>query len=332
MKLRNLIIFFLLPFSLFAEEKFDYKPKLHGVFRGRYELETADGVSRFQVRNARLSVSGNVAPIIDYYVQFDACEKGKMRFLDAWGRLAFTKEFNVQVGQFRKPFGVDAFRGPAAQYFANRSFIAKQVGNIRGVGVKLTYNPASIPWTFEGGVFNTGAIENQEAYTKGVSYSARVFYKIGNVRLEGGWQTLEPEIARINMASGAMQWNYDRWHVELEYMYKHYMHLSHPDCHAYNSLVAYKIPVKVGVFNHASFLARFDGMTDHSNGTTAEGDALSVTDPARNRLSVGGTLTYKYKIIHADIRLNYEKYFYHSGYAPTEGNRDKIVAELVVKF
>ena len=71
MRLRQLLLMLLIPFASFAEG-IDYMPQIHGTFRGKYEMETEDGVSRFQVRNARLSVSGNILPVIDYYIQFDA--------------------------------------------------------------------------------------------------------------------------------------------------------------------------------------------------------------------------------------------------------------------
>ena len=332
MRIYQLLALLLIPFTVVAEEKVNYMPQIHGVFRGKYEMETEESVSRFQVRNARLSVSGELAPIIDYFIQFDACEKGKMRFLDAWCRMDLSNEFKIQVGQFRKPFGVDAFRNPANQYFANRSFLAKQVGNVRGDGLKLVYQSNKSPLIVEGGVFNAKTVDDQEGFTGGLSFAARALYTLNNTTFVVGWQTMKPEVARLNMIDAAIQWDYERWHVEAEYMAKHYRHLSHPTCHAYNAFAVYKMPAKIGVFNQVSFLGRFDGMTDHSNGIGNDDDFLPVTDVARNRATVGSTFTYKYKDIHADIRLNYEKYFYHSDYTPTEGNRDKIVAELVVKF
>lgn len=335
MRLRQLLLMLLMlliPFASFAEG-IDYMPQIHGTFRGKYEMETEDGVSRFQVRNARLSVSGNILPVIDYYIQFDACEKGKMRFLDAWCRMKLSESFKIQAGQFRKPFGVDAFRAPADQFFANRSFIAKQVGNVRGVGLKLVYLHKSLPLTLEGGVFNTKAVDDQESFKSGVSLAFRGMYKLGNMTFVGGWQTMKPSVTRIELYDATVNWTYDRWFIEGEYMYKHYSDMPNPNCHAYNAQVQYKMPVKLGVFNQASFQARFDGMTDHSNGIDTDGEGyLAVSDVARNRATVGTTITYKYKSVHADIRLNYEKYFYHSDFTPTEGNRDKVVAELVVRF
>ena len=44
----------------------DYLPEIHGTIRGKYEFQTETNESRFEVRNARFSVSGNVHPIVAY--------------------------------------------------------------------------------------------------------------------------------------------------------------------------------------------------------------------------------------------------------------------------
>lgn len=36
----------------------DYLPEIHGTIRGKYEYQTETSESRFEVRNARFSVSG----------------------------------------------------------------------------------------------------------------------------------------------------------------------------------------------------------------------------------------------------------------------------------
>lgn len=63
----------------------------------------------------------------------------------------------------RVPFTIDAHRSPHLQYFANRSFIAKQVGNVRDVGASAswTFNDR-MPITLEGGIFNGSGLTNQK--------------------------------------------------------------------------------------------------------------------------------------------------------------------------
>ena len=53
----------------------EYLPEVHGTIRGKYELQTTNGMQRFQVRNARVSLDGKVLPVIFHpyykYVSFD---------------------------------------------------------------------------------------------------------------------------------------------------------------------------------------------------------------------------------------------------------------------
>ena len=61
-----------------TSEKFSYMPQIHGVVRARWENDLDAGLSRFQLRNTRLTVSGNIAPSIDYFLQADLCDRGSM--------------------------------------------------------------------------------------------------------------------------------------------------------------------------------------------------------------------------------------------------------------
>ena len=42
------------------EFRAQYMPKLHGILRGKYEYQPEEDASRFEVRNARLSVNGKM--------------------------------------------------------------------------------------------------------------------------------------------------------------------------------------------------------------------------------------------------------------------------------
>lgn len=126
--------------SVLAQEKAsDYLPELHGTIRSKYEYQPDLEAGRFEVRNARFSLSGKVTPYVAYKAEIDLCDEGTIKMLDAYTRLTPWKSFQMTLGQMRVPFTIDAHRSPHQQYFANRSFIAKQVGNVRDVGVTLGY-------------------------------------------------------------------------------------------------------------------------------------------------------------------------------------------------
>lgn len=94
----------------------------------------------------------------------------------------------------------------------------------------------------------------------------------------------------------------------------------------------YFMPVKMGVFNQLSFHGRFDGMTDNSSGERNSAGFLEIDDNARNRVTIGATLSYILPNVKTDVRINYENYFYRDGIVAPAGDRDKILVELVVRF
>ena len=118
------------------------KLEIHGIVRGKYEYQPEMDASRFEVRNARLSAEGQLTGRAAYKVEIDLCDESAIKMKDAWVRLLPTSNLSVTIGQQRMPFSIDAHRNPSAQFFANRSFIAKQVGDMRDVGMQMAYRIA----------------------------------------------------------------------------------------------------------------------------------------------------------------------------------------------
>ena len=85
-------------------ESKDYLPEIHGTIRGKYEYQTTMGAGRFEVRNARVSVTGNVLPIVAYKAEIDLSDEGSIKMLDAYARLFPAKGLTVTAGQMRVPF------------------------------------------------------------------------------------------------------------------------------------------------------------------------------------------------------------------------------------
>lgn len=313
--------------------KTNYIPQIHGVVRGRFEASTQHSDYRFQVRNARLTVGGYIAPFAEYFIQTDFCDRGSIKILDAWARIWATKELGFQAGQFRMPFGVDPFRAPANYIFANRSFMGRQMCNVRAVGAKVMWQPSDLPVTLEAGAFNPGTIADHTPWHNTLTYAAKLTARWHNVTFATGFQSVKPDSVRANLADAAVTWAAGRWTVEGEYMYKHYTRDRHKPAHAYNFFADYSMPIKTALFNRLSFQGRFDGITAHSSAVRNADGHLVTNDAPRNRLTLGSTISYvRSRNIHLDLRLDYEKYFYHNGFTPTVDNGDKIVAEIVLRF
>ncbi len=340
----------------------EYKPSIHGTIRGKFERQFSSSdnhdeeaastdAQRFEVRNARISVDGLLNERVSYKAEIDLCDEGTIKMLDAYGRVKLTPRLDVQIGQYRVPFTIDAHRSPHQQYFANRSFIAKQVGSIRDVGLSATYtvarNEAGWGNIVQGGLFNGSGLTGQKDYwASSINFSLKEQLLMPQGWLiEASMQKVRPDGVTIMMYDGALQWHNQNWICEAEYVYKNYAHGAFDGVNAMDAFVCYDQwlkgrPADDKLLQKVSYLARFDYMGDNSDGfhyldsskSSAPDAVLRINDSARKRLTAGVTLSFGQKAFTADLRLNYEKYFYDEGAKIKTSEHDKVVAELMVRF
>lgn len=323
------------------EQKVNYMPEIHGTVRAKFEYQPDMGASRFQVRNARFSLNGKVAPIVSYKAEIDFSDEGSIKMLDAYGRITPISNFNFTIGQMRVPFTIDAHRGPHQQYFANRSFIAKQVGNVRDVGATVGYTvTGNCPLTLEAGIFNGSGLTNQKNFwTKQVNFSVKAQINLPqgfNVTLST--QKVKPESTTIMMYDAGAFFHAKGWHIEAEYLFKHYSNNAFDNVHAVDAFISYDLKLRSKLLKKISFLGRYDYMGDHSDGkgydadgNELEGGNLIINDYKRHRATGGVTLSLT-KPFTSDIRINYEKYFYDSDATIKTSEGDKLVIEYMIRF
>lgn len=314
--------------------KSEFMPEIHGTIRAKYEYEPLINKGRFEIRNARLSVEGKIIPIVRYKAEIDLSDEGAIKMLDAYVRLQPDDRLKFTFGQMRVPFSIDAHRSPHLQYFANRSFIAKQVGNVRDVGAAAAWTfGGEAPVTLEGGIFNGSGLTNQKNFwTSNYNFSLKsqiCLWRQFNIVMS--CQKAGAVDVNTYMYDGGVYWENSRWHIEAEYLRKHYAHNAFTPVNAVDAFAAYRLPFRKSSMA-LSFLSRYDYMSDHSNGTKDENGLLEVNDPERHRLTGGVTLSLGKKSLQADIRLNYEQYFYNSGVVPSISEQNKIILEFVAHF
>lgn len=316
------------------ESNYNFVPEIHGTIRAKYEYEPPINKGRFEVRNARVSLEGKVIPIVRYKAEIDLSDEGAIKMLDAYIRLQPKDQIKFTFGQMRVPFSIDAHRSPHLQYFANRSFIAKQVGNVRDVGIAAAWNLGTdVPVTLEGGIFNGSGLTNQKHFwTSDYNFSFKsqiCLWRQFNIVLS--CQKAKAVDVNTFMYDAGAYWENSRWHIEAEYLRKYYAHGKFSPVNAVDVFGAYRLPL--GVNNMAlSFLGRYDYMSDHSNGSKDENGHLKIDDPERHRLTGGLTLSLGKGTLQADIRLNYEQYFYNKDVKPLISEQNKIVLEFVTHF
>lgn len=312
----------------------DYTPKIHGTVRTKFEYQPEIEKERFEVRNARVSIDGAISRQISYKAEIDLSDEGQIKMLDAFARFKPTTAAALTLGQMRVPFTIDAHRSPHQQWFANRSFIAKQVGNVRDVGLagRYDFNSLLLPLTIEAGIFNGSGLTNQKDYwTNNLNYSAKLQLHLpAKVNVVLSTQTIKPQDVRIYMWNAGANVEIGNLKFEGEYLFKHYKNDAFKNVNALNTMVCYDIMLPK-IFHKISILGRYDMMTDHSNGKCNNEGKLIIDDAARKRVTGGVTLSLA-KPFCADLRLNYENYFYKKEAVKKISEQSKIVVELMVRF
>lgn len=285
------------------------------------------------MRNARVSLTGNILPIVAYKAEIDLSDEGQIKMLDAYARVFPAKGLTVTAGQMRVPFTIDAHRSPHEQYFANRSFIAKQVGNVRDVGVTLGYQlPVSLPVTLEGGLYNGTGLTNQKVWHKEVNYSAKAV-----VLPADGWnltlsvQGIKPEEVWMRSYDFGAYYEAGRFHIEGEYLYKQYSDNAFQNVHSVDAFINYDLPLKKfpedvlpGPLRHDD---RPERRPDLRRGHRCPDRHRLQAPPSDGRHHLQSQQGFR-----TDLRLNYEKYFYPAGSIAKESEQDKVVLELMVRF
>lgn len=350
-KVKISIITFLLCLCDTASAQTNYLPQIHGILRGKYEYQPDLDASRFEVRNARLSVDGNLPFRSSYKLEVDLCDESAIKMKDAWVRVNPVNTLRITLGQQRMPFSIDAHRNPSAQYFANRSFIAKQVGDMRDVGAAVGYDVVNADkrkvLSLDAGIYNGSNLDNQKtAWFSSPAYSARIqYFPVKGVALIPSIQhqlIAGREASYTSLDFGAY-YEKNGLHLETEYLRKFYAKDAFEDCNAIDAMAIYKQNLKseTSYIQSISYLLRYDYMDNHSDGkkgwtslapSQGEEKRLVQSDAQRHRLTAGLTFSVRNPYFPTDIRLNYEKYWYPNGGMPKESEQDKLVAELMIKF
>ena len=315
------------------KKKSIYIPKFGGNLRARYEYLTRQEVGAFKVRNLRLSAEGYVAPIMSYRVEVDFADWGKIALIDGFFKVNPVKSLNLSLGQQRMPFGLAAHRRPCQQYFVSRNFPAKHTATIRDVGFVAGYTIPKFPLLIQASVFNcSGTGETKNYFTGTYGFSTRLSAPFARYWFAtASTARMAKNDARFQLWDAGAYFDNGLWHVEAEYSRKNYVHDTFKGVNAYDIFVYRNFPIEKHKIAGVSGAVRYDYMSDHSSGLRNDLGQLAVDDPARHRLTFGATLSLM-SIFQADIRLNYEKYFFKKNIIPTTADDDRLVLEVIASF
>lgn len=302
-----------------------------GVIKTKLETSTDEGFVRFDVRNSRLGLRGEIGEYVGYRIQVDLSNEGVFQPLDLFGTLKPAKGVSINFGQTSIPFDNPYIITPAEMMFANRAFVGKYfTQGSRDIGIVLKYSlpTKSFPVEAELGMFNGGKINNPQ-WTDTPSYAARLIVgKMDGFRTTAKIYQYNGNMVEMLLWGADVHYANDRLRVEAEVMSRT-AHTTSRDLFGTYIQGAYTFDLRKGqMFHNMSPALRWDAI-----GYDVASTGLDV-----NRLTVGINFGLDMKPFDSLLRINYEQYFMgDEGFAEFE-NRDphvsdnKVTLELLLRF
>lgn len=353
-----------------TETPVSYVPKIDGAIKAKMEIDLNRGEYRFNVRNSRFGVRGNVSRNMSYRLQVDFSNEGKVSILDSY--VAYKIHgFEAIIGQQQYHFSTDLDRGPSTNMFANRSFLAKYLTSYYGsevsdgkavdfvrtlgsrdLGAMFTYSfRAGVPMKVYAGLFN-GAGSNNPEWGKKVNVIGRleaggeeglraaVAYYDGfaplhmKVKEENGELKSEEFEQKMRMVGAELRYVKGGFFVEGEYA-RRYLGVGAAREVMTTALIHgyYKIDLPENSFaDHLAPILRWDvgNDVDYLNTDARRREVFDA-----NRITVGLNVGFGEKLIRSEIRFNYEKYLPSrkpSDFARNKLLHDKFTIEVVAAF
>lgn len=153
-KLRYLIVIISLLSCTFFNQIYSqsnsFSPTIKPQVWGQIHYSTSDEESTMFIKRARIGAKGDIYEDIKYAFLFEAANSPYL--LQAWIDYNFSSTINLRVGQYKYPFGIEAYPSATTWKFINPSFITDNItktlgnsgGSFRDIGIQLNggYNLA----------------------------------------------------------------------------------------------------------------------------------------------------------------------------------------------
>ncbi|MDR2036991.1 MAG: hypothetical protein LBQ60_03615 [Bacteroidales bacterium] len=349
------------------DTEISYIPEIYGAVKAKFETSTYNGYHRFNVRNSRIGVRGLVSPYMQYRIQIDFNNEGKISILDSYASFLFGN-FDLSIGQQQYKFSTDLDRGPSSNMFANRSFLSKYltsyfgqdladgvpvdyVGSIgsRDIGVLSRYRFSGFPVLLVLGVFNGSGSNNPEwsdhismvyrveiGHSKGLKGAVSHYNgatPVSNHVVEtGGTYAVEEFKQNLWMWGGELHYVGDDFRIEAEYAQRRLkdeeLHiLTAAHVHGY-----YQFHIQNSAIDYIAPIARWD-IGDGIEFINQNSNAIERV--STQRATIGVNLGFIQRLVGSELRFNYEKYFFR--HTPSDHGKnllfqDKFTVEIVATF
>lgn len=308
--------------------------KFDGTIKTKLEASTINGLLRFNVRNSRIGLKGDIGDYVSYRIQVELSNEGNFSPLDLFGTIKPLKGLKINFGQTSIPFDNDYIVTPGLIMFSNRAFVGKFFSpGSRDLGIVVEYTtiPFNLfPITGEASLFNGGKMNNPQ-WTDQPSYAARLtfgskegfktsykIYQYNNIN----------DTLSMFLLSADARYATEKLRIEAEFTAKT-LQLTRKDLYGTYIQGAYAFNVK-------------NAKTIHSICPTIRWDAMGYdiikTGFDVNRLTAGVNFGLNLKPFISTLRIDYEHYFLATkdfqefrGFDPYVSD-NKVTVELLLRF
>lgn len=305
-------------------------PRFTATVLGRYEFNTQQCTHHFELRHTRIGVSGDLHPMFSYMALVDLTFGGEFSPVAIFARFKPVKGLSFLIGYDKMPFSNENLLSPWQYYFSDKSFLTQKITAWSDVGGVVEYKyDKVIPFTLKAGVFNSGGFSRQMQFQKSLNYVARgTFQFFKGFELSLNYAAVMRENIRMHHVDVGLSYQIGGLHLDAEYIYKTYADARFKPTHALECFAFYTFKINRSWLDNVSLALRYDAITPNCNGKMDDLGGY-LWDDDRQRITAGVTAYFIEKPVRAGIRLNYEKFFAHSG---SDVKDDRLILELITHF
>lgn len=158
--------------ALLSSPAWSEEGRLQGFLRTRAFVNSETDESGVAISHARLTLSGEPAPLWSYKLALDAAS-GEARLADAWASVQFHDHANLRMGNFKPAFLRTETVGVAHLLFLDRTDTARNpLWNERSIGAQLHGVEKEFAWAVSSQNPEGGPGEQQKLCASGVIHLA----------------------------------------------------------------------------------------------------------------------------------------------------------------
>lgn len=336
-----IIILVLLVSTTWSQSKKEFKPVLYGYVQSWYQTDLSTNHGDFLIRYARLGVKGRVNEFAGYKLFVDFTRLGRLKtktavingtsvvtsaeatfsnyLLDADVYLSPVKNFKIDLGQFKVPFGTDNLRSAASIDFINRPLITNVSPGLRDIGVLTSYNLKDYaPLEISAGLFN-GTGQNKPENDRTTNFAARAATSpIKGLGISANYYGGKLSGGNVNMYNFGFDFQLSQLFIDGEFGGEGLdNNISTINSNSYFIYSYYDFEFDQVIISHIIPAVRYE----HFDPNT------SISNDEINRTTIGLSLELA-KIKFAQFRVNYELFDYKDG----STNPNKITAAILTRF